>query len=423
MVLDRRNQLLLVGYAPFTEAVNPLVGLDSLLNSQLAKDWQLKIMTIGKLTELKEAVRQGDRFIVSDGSYRNEAGAAAWIIEGRSGGPQPIGTMITLGSTKDQRSFCSELTGVYGALCTLEALQVGEKQVQFRIASDGKSVLDRIISGHPVLPTEPHADLLQAVKSKVCQLGFRFQWCHVKGHQDGNTPTALTRDTWLNIKADLLAKNAVNPQYIGPKEYRIPGEGWICYIGQKRIVKQLVETLQNHINVAPVDKHWKQKFQISDRMWQSIDWYGLGRAYKESSPTTRRWATKHTSGFFAHGKNMARWHFRSSTRCPRCEAEGEDKAHITKCPNEDAALTWQKSLNKLATWFRESNTAHEIAEAILWGLKQWREPQRHADTPTGKYVVDQLSIGWDRFLDGWVAKSWRMSQETAWQGVRSRRSS
>jgi len=168
-----------------------------------------------------------------------------------------------------------------------------------------------------------------------------------------------------------------------------------------------------------MDKHWKQKYQISDRTWQSIDWYGLGRAYKESSPVTRRWATKHTLGFFAHSKNMARWNFRSSTWCPRCEEDSEDKAHITKCPNTDAALTWQQSLKKLATWFRESNTAHEISEAILWGLNQWREPQTHAASPTGQYIADQSAIGWDQFLDGWLAKSWRMSQETAWQGVRS----
>jgi len=100
--------------------------------------------------------------------------------------------MITPGSTEDQSSFCSELTGLYGVLCTLEALQLGENQVQCRIACDGKLVLDHITSGHPVLPTEPHADLLQAVKSKVCQLGFRFNWCHVKGHQDGHTPTVLS---------------------------------------------------------------------------------------------------------------------------------------------------------------------------------------------------------------------------------------
>jgi len=66
-----------------------------------------------------------------------------------------------------------------------------------------------------------------------------------------------------------------------------------------------------------------------------------------------------------------------------------------------------------------SNMAHEILEAILSGLNQWREPQMHEVSPTGQYIADQSAIGWDWFLDGWLAKSWRMSQEKAWQGVRS----
>jgi len=49
MVLNCGNRLLLVGYAPFIEDSTSLVGLDSLLHSQLAKDWQLKITIIGKL--------------------------------------------------------------------------------------------------------------------------------------------------------------------------------------------------------------------------------------------------------------------------------------------------------------------------------------------------------------------------------------
>jgi len=184
-----------------------------------------------------------------------------------------------------------------------------------------------------------------------------------------------------------------------------------------------VETICIHVNGVLADKHWKQKFRLSDSTWQSIDWYGLGRAYKESSTATRRWATKHTSGFFAHGKNMARWNFCSSTCCPQCNKEVKDKVHITQCPNAEASLTWQQSLKQLEKWFQESNTAHKLSEAILWDLHQWQDPQRNVASPTGPYIMDQVVIGWDQFLDGWLAKSWWLHQEAAWQGVRSCRSS
>jgi len=258
-----------------------------------------------------------------------EAGAAAWIIEGRSASSRLIGTMIAPGSPTDHSSFRSELTGLYGALCTLESLDLGTTPYHCRIACDGKSALDRLKSNNPILPTEPHADLLQAIKSKAAQTGLTIQWCHVKGHQDGMIPTVLACDAWLNIEADLLAKAAVNPAYPSPTQYHLPREGWFCSINQLRVVKQLAETLRNQINDVPIVKYWKTKFQLSEDTWQLIDWHGVDRAYRESTTTVRWWATKHTSGFFAHGKNMTRWQFRSSASCPWCGHGLEDKAHIT----------------------------------------------------------------------------------------------
>jgi len=161
---------------------------------------------------------------------------------------------------------------------------------------------------------------------------------------------------------------------------------------------------------------------MTEPTWQLIDWKGLGRAYRESSIAVRRWATKYTSGFFMHGKNMARWQFRSSTSCPRCGTENEDKAHITRCNDAAAREVWNQSLKQLGQWLRDSNTSHKISAAIQWGLSQWLEPQQQSEPPRGQFVVDQAAIGWDRFLDGWIAQSWRDHQEGIWKCARSRRS-
>jgi len=177
--------------------LTPLHGLNSLLHSQLANNWQLKVWTVGSLLVLKNEIQNGHGYIVSNGSYRNDAGVAAWIIEGQSASSWIISTMITPGSSKDQSSFHSKLAGIYGILCTLESLDLGTTQFQCQIACNGKSILDCITSAHPVLPTEPHTNLLQAVKSKASQLGIRINWCHVKGHQDGQMPTVLSRNAWL----------------------------------------------------------------------------------------------------------------------------------------------------------------------------------------------------------------------------------
>jgi len=422
VVLNRGSKLQLAGYDSIIESSTILSGIDGLRHSSLAKDWNMKLQTMGRLSDLKGDIQQGYGYIVSDGSFSQEAGAAAWIIEGRTASARIIGTMITPGNPTDHSSFRSELAGIYGALCTLEALDLGPTTQSCRVACDGKSALDRIQSTHPILPTEPHADLLQAIRSKT-NAGICIQWCHVKGHQDGTTPTVLTRDAWLNIEADLLAKAAVDPKYHSPIRYRLPGEGWICHVRQHRVVKQLANTLRDHINTEPIEKYWKKKFQITEPNWSNIDWEGVGRAYRESPPNTRRWATKHTSGFFAHGKNMMRWQLRTSAACPRCGQVLEDKAHITQCPEIEAGLIWQRSLKTLEQWFRDSNTAHELSAAILWGLQRWRDPQQAGNPPTAQYVQEQTDLGWDHFLDGWLVKSWRLHQDALWKNVRSRRSS
>jgi len=336
VVLHHGSRILLAGYDTIIASPNTYSGLDALRHSSFAHDWNLRLTTVGSLRNLITDIQNGHGYVVSDGSYRNDAGAAAWIIEGCDATSRIIGTMITPGQDADHSSFCSELAGLYGALCTLEALAFSPTGSPCRIACDGKSALNRVQSTYPIQPTEPHADLLHAIRAKTSGIGLDFHWRHVKGHQDGHTPTVLSRDAWLNIEADMLAKAAVNPAYHGPETYRLPGEAWTCLINRRRVVKQLTDRLRQQINEVPITKHWKRKYGMTEATWQSINWTGLGRAYRESTAATQRWATKHTSGFFAHGKNMACWNYCTATHCPRCGYLNEDKAHITQCPAQSA---------------------------------------------------------------------------------------
>jgi len=61
---------------------------------------------------------------VSDGSYCDQSGAAAWIIEGKTNMNCIIGMMITPKGPTVQSTFWSELVGIYGILLTLEALEL-----------------------------------------------------------------------------------------------------------------------------------------------------------------------------------------------------------------------------------------------------------------------------------------------------------
>jgi len=82
VALYRGSHILLAGFDMTREEPQHYQGLDHLRHSQMAWDWQLQLQTVGSLSLLKTDILNGHGYIVSDGSYHNEAGAAAWIIEG-----------------------------------------------------------------------------------------------------------------------------------------------------------------------------------------------------------------------------------------------------------------------------------------------------------------------------------------------------
>jgi len=106
--------------------------------------------------------------------------------------------------------------------------------------------------------TEPHADLISAIR-KVKE-GFKCQLIlkHMRRHQDARQAMVLERDATLNVEMDLRAKaKLVDTAGLGSLE--IPFEGWTCYIGSRKIIKQWQLTLQEHKNENALCKHWQRK--------------------------------------------------------------------------------------------------------------------------------------------------------------------
>jgi len=65
------------------------------------------------------ALSKGEGFAVCDGSFKDEAGAAAWIIEDKTANLQITGQWHTPGQSLDHSSFRSKLAGILGILYTL----------------------------------------------------------------------------------------------------------------------------------------------------------------------------------------------------------------------------------------------------------------------------------------------------------------
>jgi len=64
-----------------------------------------------------------------------------------------------------------------------------------------------VSSTKSINPLAAHAELLCTCQSIVAQLQCKVKFTHVKRHQDNGLPMVLSREMWLNIKADSAAKN------------------------------------------------------------------------------------------------------------------------------------------------------------------------------------------------------------------------
>ena len=69
----------------------------------------------------------GMAIMVTDGSYKDQDGTAAWIIESQNGEEFVMELSITPGSPEIQNAYCSEVTGILAILQYLENIMTDER--------------------------------------------------------------------------------------------------------------------------------------------------------------------------------------------------------------------------------------------------------------------------------------------------------
>jgi len=171
-----------------------------------------------------------------------------------------------------------------------------------------------------------------------------------------------------------------------------------------------------------VAQYWQQKWCLSDSLWQSINGWDWGEHIRNQpwqcsvGPLSIPLDSLHMAKTWPNGSSD--WQHNACVVPQRWKTK-----HITQCTSEEATQTWLQHLKQLKQWFWESNMVHEIAEAIIWGLNKWWNPQTENTTPAREYLKDQETLGWDLFLDSWLARSWHMHQEGLWHSAHSCQSS
>lgn len=174
---------------------------------------------------------------VSDGTFKNTFGTAAWTIETENRGDLLTGSVVCPGHSDDQSAYRSELTGLYvimtiiNQLCHFYTIEEGHVE----IGCDGLSALQTVFEQGTVLTTDiPDFDLVGAILHLRRTSQVTWAHRHVKGHQD-NVSEVL--DVWAqqNMQMDKKAKQHLSVVTTSPRHYSIEGEPWQLWVkGKKR---------------------------------------------------------------------------------------------------------------------------------------------------------------------------------------------
>jgi len=263
-----------IGISDSIPQMTPLTWVQKLEQTPLGMEWQLSVSYRGSW-KTSDAPSTLTQLAVSNGSFQDQCGACAWIIKGKTLEDWIEGSMNTPGQKLDHSSFWSEAAGIYGALLTVwHFVQEYPTKGTITVACDGRSVLDHLKSKKSIDPFAVHADLLHASKNIQLQMSCTIKLVHIKGHQDRGYPTVLSREAWLNIEADLMAKSHIDSGNPKHPNCPLPFEPWRLLISNEKVTKQHHWAIRLAMNGPAAQQYWREKIHLHKRnqRWTCRQW-------------------------------------------------------------------------------------------------------------------------------------------------------
>jgi len=158
---------------------------------------------------LSKSIQSFEAISVSNGSYHEGYGSAAWVLEGSTSANRITGVIETPGERDSQSLYRSELTGLFCIILMVTKLcdfyQIREGGIT--LGCDGESALAKAFGQQDISTKDPSYDPLLAIRSLLSKSQLTWETIHIQGHQDNFTPIQEL-DHWaeLNIEVDTTAK-------------------------------------------------------------------------------------------------------------------------------------------------------------------------------------------------------------------------
>ena len=377
------------------------------------------------------AIRNSQAFGLCDGSFKLHRGTAAFIIQqGSDRHSRILGCNRTSGHPSDQSSFRSELGGILGLvllthhLCHTYDIQDGG----IELACDCLSALQAVFTYEWDDPQQPSYDIIHHIRCELQTSPITWTWRHVRGHQDQHCSyAALDWRSQLNVEMDSLAK----AYWIATADshqpfYDTSALHWRLSLGDRQFSSIDRKLLYDLCHGPPLRDYWQRKYNLAAHNIESIDWAVCDDSIRRLGLHQRLWLVKMNTNTAPTGEILHRRGHQLQPNCPRCGLF-EDIDHVISCTHPDAVSLWHQGLADLDAWMGRQTTHPGIHQLLIHSLQTWHTNPTMDVTPPPDLTPDllpcfhsQASIGWPRFLFGFLSIHWRNVQQAYFEHLNSR---
>lgn len=312
------DRIICTGAARILNTVPPRpANFREALLADKATVWCLDSLHTQNEAGLLTALREGTAMAISDGSYKDTYGTAAWMI----GDPDTVsfisGKSICPGAACDHDAYRSELAGIHSIIAVMkkfcEYYDILDGSIE--LGCNGMCALELVFDkGTQLFKDVPSFDLVAAIlrlkKESLLAWTPRF----VKGHQDEDTNDL---DLWAeqNILMDSWAKQHLPDARRRPRHSLVKGEPWQLWIDDRKVTSAISQQLYSVVQNKDGLKYWHTKPDISQEVTDLVDWDAIGRSMKGVPRGRRVFVTKHTAGMCGVRKFMLRWKQWETDQC------------------------------------------------------------------------------------------------------------
>ena len=156
----------------------------------LLLQWAVKHSTGWENFEkLAEARHGGDLIAVTDGSHKDERGAAAWIIcDIQDTKIRITGNIPSPGEPECQTSTRAELSGTHGIAAIAKNVSTRCQSGTFTVGCDSTEAIRKVSTHKKLTVKTKDYDLANGVRRLMGETNWKWKCKHICGHQDKKTP-------------------------------------------------------------------------------------------------------------------------------------------------------------------------------------------------------------------------------------------